>query len=281
MIRLSKMIWITFVIVKGVEMEGLSQLALGSKFGYCCKILCAVAASICVLLLFTRSSKDIGADYNAARRKERTLRNDLKAIRLKRLIMERRISDHFMLFCTEDLIDTDIPQRWFSFANCNLSQRNKLAYGSVYRVVFFLSIGAILALVIMRQLSSHNNFVLGHAASNNTVYSLAVSAFSVLIILCVAGMFLERRNAASKPADACKKLSSAFIKERKKYDGVVSSVKIYNSLPEWVRYEIRVSERFSEFIQEKILAGTLTEKVAEKVLKEVEQESLANAALYA
>lgn len=226
-----------------------------------------------IVLLFTLLMKKLRSSRLDIRhyfdiRKCQELRLAYENTRVKRLVTERRVEDHFAFFCLNDTVDTCIPHKYLSVANGNESASDLCNSCCGYFV--FMAVSASITFVIATCF-----FKFGAIKPRVTgVLDLACGAVLVLLFV-LAGIGIKYISSKlmgeqSSRESEIKELSRALRKEEKSYGSLLKSLEHYHALEENIRHDIRTSERFSSLVREKILAGVLTASCCERIAKELE-----------
>ncbi|WP_249548514.1 hypothetical protein [Anaplasma phagocytophilum] len=206
--------------------------------------------------------------YNKIRKRCAALRKELYSNRIKLLILERRVKDHFSLFCLGNTINLGISQGLVGFANCNVEKSRQTCI-KVYRGVLVLTIVTMFALVVFKWVSESHVLKPETAKSVDVALGVTLLVFCILAAYAMKFVFSEYMRSWNKLA---KKLSKALEREGNRYCKLVSGIETYNNFPEHIKYGIRVSDHFTSLVMGRILSGALTSKAAQKILKAVEDE---------
>ena len=227
-----------------------------------------------IALLFTFLTKRLrptGRDISnyADLRKYQELRQSYENTRVKRLVIERRVEDHFEFFCLSDTVNTNISHDYFAAANSNEYSVNSLFSCAL----LLMTISAVTTLVAAVYFFKSGAFKPGTMGMLDVVYGAVVMflfIFAMIGVQTMASRMLDERKSCEKRT---KKLGKALGKEEKRYAGLLQSLELYHSLEEHVRHEIRTSERFASLVKQKILAGKLSASCCEKIVNELERIS--------
>ena len=222
---------------------------------------------------------DMDVSYYADIRKCQELKCALENTRIKRLVIERRVEDHFAFFCLSDTIRTDIPQKYLSVANSN-ERGSGACTSSISASLVLMLLSAVITLVVATYLFKCEALKPETAGLLDFVSGAVVVflfIFAMIGVQSVASKLFEERKSCEK---RIKKLGNTLGKEDKRYVNILKSLELYHSLEEHIRRDIRTSERFAPLVKGKILAGILTASCCEKIVRELErinseQESVA------
>ncbi|MGN7661916.1 MAG: hypothetical protein ACTJLK_04845 [Anaplasma sp.] len=233
---------------------------------------CLLGASVAAVATAFCAKRFGGEEESrAASKKCAELKSALENTAVRQSIMNRRIEEHFALFCTLDSINTKIPEEWFTAANCDTSLRVREWLHTACYVLLGVTVSILLVLGIVRQLSALRAF---GKFNNMEADAIIIAA----VVLGIVGYFVLRLSSphygvcgnAGRIRDAeLQRLTDARERNEAVYRRVLESVKRYNALPEHVRYDVRISEYLAALVKERIMSGAFTEKSAAEVEQKV------------
>ena len=239
-------------------------------------LLSFVGVAVPVLLFINGYTRKNSEDYYFFARKRNALKNGLYDIRAKRLILERRVRDHFLFFCLQSYISTNVSQQCISHANYNASTSNGYTYFMVCRYVFVLATCIMLISAVLKFCSESDALSAVSEKNVDTFFCISVILFLAAAVNGLISIALTQKEPGPLSKKSLSKLSNTLEKESKRYNRIARSVAVYNSLSEQAKYDIRLSEHFSTVAREKILSGSLTDECADKMVKEIESENYNN-----
>ncbi|MGN7678168.1 MAG: hypothetical protein ACTJLL_00190 [Anaplasma sp.] len=239
-----------------------SNSVIKCLFGVC---VAAVATVFCAKR-FRNEEED-----RVASRKCAELKGALENTAVRQAIMNRRIEEHFALFCTLDSINTEIPEEWFTAANCDTPLKMREGLHTACYALLGVTVSTLLVLGIIRQF-----FALG--AFKKFSDSGADAIIIAAVVLGIAGYCILRScspnsgvcaNAKGMRDAELQRLTDTCRHNEAAYRRVLESVKRYNALPEHVRYDVRISEYLAALVKERIMTGAFTGQSAAEVEQKV------------
>ena len=252
------------VLLPGLGLKKRARSLLGA--------LSFVGVAVLVLLFISRYTERDPEGYYSFVRRRNALKDDLDNVRMKRIVLERRIRDHFLFFCLQGSIDTKVSQRYSSYSNYNVSTNDGYTYLSICRYIFIFTTCVMLIATVLKFCSESNALSVGSEGRVDAFFYGTLALFLAATVNGMVAIALVQKDPGPQSGKILNKLSNVLEKENKKYNRIARSVAVYNALSDQVKYDIRVSEYFSSVVRERILSGSLTEECARKVEKEMESE---------
>ena len=240
-------------------------------------VLSFIGVAILILLFISRYTRRNSADYYSFARKRDALKNGLYDIRAKRSILERRVRDHFLFFCLQGCISTNVAQPCLSHANYNASLTSDgYTYFMICRYVFVLTTCIMLISAVLKFCSESDALSAVSEKNMDAFFCTSVVLFFAAAVNGFISIAFIQKEPVSLSKKSLSKLSNTLEKESKQYSRIARSVAVYNSLSDQAKYDIRLSEHFSIVAREKILSGSLTDECADKMVREIESENCNN-----